>query len=70
MPYVSSDSQTCHFISSHNSIAMHFALVKLSRNSVLSIDDPLKRGDVESLTQFLVSPSPQVKVKLKLTASR
>ena len=30
-------------------IAMHFVPVKLSRNSVLLINDPSKRGDMETL---------------------
>ena len=51
-------------------IAMHFVLVELSRNSLLLIDDPSKRGKVEILARSSVSPSPQVKMKLKLTASR
>ena len=63
---------TCELvvILSHNSIVMHFILVKLSRNSLLLIDNPSKRGDMETLAQSSVSPSSQVKVKLKLTASR
>ena len=43
---------------------------KMSRNSVLLIDDPLKKGDVETLARSSVSPSSQVKMELKLTASR
>ena len=46
------------FISSHNSIAMHFVLVELSCNSLLSIDDPSKRGDVEILARSSVFPLP------------
>ena len=34
------------------------------------INNPLKRGNMETLARSSVSPSPQVKVKLKLTASR
>ena len=51
-------------------IAMHFVLIKLSRNLWLLIDDPSKRGDVKTLARSSVFPSPQVKMKLKLTASR
>ena len=53
-----------------NRIAMHFVLVKLSRNSSLLIGDPSKRSDVEILAQSSVFLSPQVKMKLKLTVSR
>ena len=45
-------------------------LFKLSRNSLLLIEDPLKKGDVETLARSSVFLSPQVKTKLKLTASR
>ena len=45
-------------------------LFKMSRNLVLLIDHPSKRGDVETLAQSSISPSPQVKMKLKSTASR
>ena len=38
-------------------IAMHFVLVKLSRNSVLLINDPSKIGDMETLVRSSVSPS-------------
>ena len=48
----------CHFISSHICIVIHFVLVKMSCNSVLLIDDPSKRGDVKTSTQFSVSLSP------------
>ena len=58
------------FISSHIYIAMHFILVKISRNLVLLINNPLKRGDVETLARSLVSPASQVKMKFKLTTSR
>ena len=51
-------------------IAMHFVLVELSRNSLLLIDDPSKRGDVETAVRPSVSPPPQVKMTLKLIASR
>ena len=51
-------------------IAMYFFLVKMSRNLVLLINNPSKRGDVETLVRSSVSPSSQVKIKLKLTASR
>ena len=37
---------------------------------VLLINNPSKRGDVEILARSSISPSSQVKVKLKLTASR
>ena len=70
MSYYLSIRKFCHFISSHNSIVMHFVLIELSRNSLLLIDDLSKRGDVETLARSSVFPSPQVKVKLKLTASR
>ena len=58
------------FISSHIYIAMHFILVKISRNLVLLINNPLKIGDVETLARSSVSPPSQVKMKFKLTASR
>ena len=51
----------CHFISSHNSIAMHFVLVELPRNSLLLTNDHSKRGDVETLARSSVSPSSQIK---------
>ena len=52
-------------------IAMHFALVKMSHNSMLLINNPSKRGDVETLTRSSVfSSPPKVKMKRKLTASR
>ena len=47
-----------------------FVLVKISYNSMLLINNPLKRGDVKTLARSLISSSSQVKVKLKLTASR
>ena len=59
VPYISLNSQSCHFV-----------LVELSRNLLLLIDDPSKRGDVKTLAQSSVSPSPQIRVKLKLTAPR
>ena len=64
---------TCNFvifISSHIYIAMHFILVKISRNLVLLINNLSKRGDVETLARSSVFLSSQVKMKLKLTASR
>ena len=71
---------TCHayllirnfaiFISSHTCIIMHFVLVKMSRNLVLLINNLSKRGDVETLARSSVSPSSQVKMKLKLITSR
>ena len=45
-------------------------LFKMSRNLVLLIDYFSKRGDVETLMRSSVSPSPQVKMKFKLTAFR
>ena len=39
-------------------IAINFVLVKLSRNSVLLINDPSKRGDVEILARSSVSLIP------------
>ena len=62
--------KSCHFALSHVYIAMHLVLVKLSRISLLLIDDPLKRGDVETLARSSVSLSSQVKMKFKSTASR
>ena len=47
-----------------------FILVKVSHNLMLLINNPLKRGDVETLARSSVFPSFQVKMKLKLTASR
>ena len=67
VPYLPFDSWICHFIPR---IAMHFVLVKLSRNSSLLVGDPSKRGDVKTLALSSISPSPQVKMKLKMTASR
>ena len=57
-------------ISSHVCIAMHFILVKMSRNLVLLTNNPSKRDDVETLARSSVFSSSQVKMKLKLTASR
>ena len=51
----------CHCISSHICIAMHFVLVKMSRNLTLLIDHPSKRGDVETLARSSISSSSQVK---------
>ena len=51
-------------------IAMHFVLVEMFRNSVLLIDNPSKRGDVETATRSSVFLSSQVKMEFKLTASR
>ena len=45
-------------------ITMHFVLVKMSRNSVLSIDDPSKKGDVETLAWSSVSRHPKWKWSL------
>ena len=55
--------KSCRFISSHNSIAMHFVLIEFSCNSLLLVDNPSKKGDVETLVRSSVSPSPQVKNK-------
>ena len=42
-------------------IAMHFFIhIELPRNSLLLINNPLKRGDVETLARSSVSPPPQV----------
>ena len=38
-------------------IVMHFVIVKLSRNLVLLINDPSKRGGMETLTRSSVFPS-------------
>ena len=51
----------CHIILSRVGIAMHFIRVKLSRNSLLLINNPSKRGDVETLARSLVSLPPQEK---------
>ena len=61
---------TYHFVSSHVCIAIHFVLIELSRKSLLLSDDPSKRGDVKTLARSLVFLPPQVKMTLKLTASR
>ena len=45
-------------------------LFELFRNSLLLINDPSKRGDVETLARSSVSQPPQVKMMLKWTASR
>ena len=50
-----------------NSIAMHLFLFKIFRDSVLLINNSLKRGDMETEAWSSVSPSPQLKMKLKLT---
>ena len=50
--------------------AMHFVLIKMSRNSVLLINNLSKKGDVKTLVRSSISPSSQVKMKLKLTSSR
>ena len=47
-----------------------FVLVKMSRNSMLLTNNPSKIGDVETLARSPISPSPQVKMKFNLTASR
>ena len=41
-------------------IAMRFIRIELSRNSLLLINNPSKRGDVEILARSSVSPPPQV----------
>ena len=45
---------------SHVRIAMHFIRIELSRNSLLLVNNPLKRGDVETLGRSSVSPPPKV----------
>ena len=45
-------------------------LFKMSRNLVLLINNPSKRDDVETLARSSIFPSSQVKMKLKLTASK
>ena len=60
----------CHVVLSCVGIAMHLILVKISCNLVLLINNPSKRGDVKTLARSSVSPSSQVKMKLKLTAFR
>ena len=42
-------------------IAMYFVLVKLSHNSVLLINDPSKRGDMETLVRSSIFSSSQEK---------
>ena len=64
------DFPFCHSPLGPIGIAMHFVLVELSRNSLLLINDPSKKGDVKTLARSSVFLSPRVKVKLKLTASR
>ena len=59
-----------HFILGHVCIAMHFIFAKISRILALLINNPSKRGDVETLARSSISLSSQVKVKLELTASR
>ena len=51
-------------------IDMHVIFFEMFRDSTLLINKSLKRGDVETKARSSVSPSPQVKTKLKLTASR
>ena len=45
-------------------------LFKMSRKSMLLINYPSKRGDMEIATRSSVSSPSQVKMTLKLTASR
>ena len=45
-------------------------LFELSRNSLLLINDPSKKGDVKILARSSIFPPPQVKMMLKLTVSR
>ena len=60
-----------HFILGHVRIIMHIcSCSKMFCNSVLLIDNPSKRGDVETAARSSVSPSSQVKMKLKLVVSR
>ena len=49
------------FFFSQIRIAMHFIRVELSRNSLLLINNPSKRDDVETLAWSSISPPPQVK---------
>ena len=58
------------FVNIHVIFFIWAILFKISRNSVLLINNPSKRGDVEIVARSSVSPPPQVKTKLKLTASR
>ena len=51
----------CRIVLSHVGIAMHLILIKMSRNLELLCNNPLKRGDVETLARSSVSSSPQVK---------
>ena len=55
---------------SHICVAMHIVHDELPRDLALLINNSLKRGDVETEAQSSVFPPPQVKIKLKLTASR
>ena len=66
----------CFFLFRHKSldficIDMHVIFsFEMFRDSTLLISKSLKRGDVEAKARSSVSPSPQMKTKLKLTASR
>ena len=64
------DSRFCHSSLGRLRIAMHIILVEMFRNLILLINNPLKRGDVETLARSSVSPPPQVKMTFKLTSSR
>ena len=48
---------------------MHIILVKISRISILLINNPSKRDDMKTFVRSSISLSPQVRMKLKLTAS-
>ena len=64
------DFPFCHSPLGPIGIAMHFTLIKISCNSVLLINNPSKKGDLEILARSLISPAFQTKVNLKATASR
>ena len=66
--YLSTRNMSFYFKSCSHCHA--FCCVELSRNSLLLINNPSKRGNVETLARSSVSPSPQVNMKFKLTASR
>ena len=58
--YFKFDSQIYHFISSHICIAMYFILIRMSRNSVLLINNPPKkrwRGNFSEILSFPIIPS-------------
>ena len=45
-----------HIVLSRVGIAMHFILIKMSRNLVLLINNPSKKGDMETLFVILGFP--------------